>query len=112
MSLLGAGTIADLDRVVAEHPGMTDWAAGWIAPVEADDLPARQRPGYQLAGSVRLGPVASATLRATAHGLYEAFVNGTRVGDVELTPGFTAYRSRLQVHTFDVTDAARARATT
>ena len=43
-------------------------------------------------------------LRATAHGIYEAFVNGARVGDQELTPGWTAYRSRLQVQTFDVTE--------
>ncbi|MFI1704997.1 alpha-L-rhamnosidase N-terminal domain-containing protein [Streptomyces griseoruber] len=37
-----------------------------------------------------------------AHGLYEAFLNGERVGDRELTPGFTAYRKRLQVQSFDV----------
>jgi alpha-L-rhamnosidase len=49
-------------------------------------------------------PIATARLHATAHGLYEAFVNGARVGDLELTPGFTAYRSRLQVQTYDVTD--------
>ena len=39
--------------------------------------------------------------------LYEAFINGTRVGDCELTPGFTAYRKRLQVQRFDVTDLVR-----
>ncbi len=48
--------------------------------------------------------IESAHLHATAHGIYEAFLNGTRVGDCELTPGFTAYRKRLQVQTFDVTD--------
>jgi alpha-L-rhamnosidase len=54
---------------------------------------------------VRLeAPIGAARLHATAHGLYEAFVNGVRVGDLELTPGFTAYRSRLQVQTYDVTD--------
>jgi alpha-L-rhamnosidase len=31
-------------------------------------------------------------------------VNGERVGDAELTPGWTAYRSRLQVQSFTVTD--------
>lgn len=80
------------------------WSARWIAPAEGDDLPERRRPVYQLAGSfVVEGDVASATLRVTAHGIYEAFVDGTRVGDAELTPGWTAYRSRLQVQTFDVT---------
>jgi alpha-L-rhamnosidase len=82
-----------------------DWSAEWIAPVESGELFARQRPVYQLAGLANIdGEVASATLHATAHGLYEAFINGVRVGDLELTPGFTSYRSRLQVHSFDVTD--------
>jgi alpha-L-rhamnosidase len=83
----------------------SDWTARWIAPIEGDDRPARQRPAYQLAGAVRIdGEVARARLYATAHGIYEAFLNGTRVGDLELTPGWTAYRARLQVQTYDVTD--------
>jgi hypothetical protein len=32
------------------------------------------------------GPVASAWLHATTHGIYEAFINGARVGDEELRP--------------------------
>ena len=47
-------------------------------------------------------PVARARLYATAHGIYEAFVNGQRAGDAELTPGFTEYRDRLQVQTYDI----------
>lgn len=82
----------------------SDWTASWIAPVEADDVPARQRPVHQLAGAVDVDePVAKARLHVTAHGIYEAFVNGARVGDLELTPGWTAYRKRLQVQTYDVT---------
>jgi alpha-L-rhamnosidase len=82
----------------------SDWVARWVAPVEAGDLPPRQRPAYQLAGAARIdGEVARARLYATAHGVYEAFVNGTRVGDLELTPGWTAYRQRLQVQAYDVT---------
>jgi alpha-L-rhamnosidase len=44
------------------------------------------------------GEVARARLHATAHGIYEAFVNGTRVGDQELTPGSppTAAASRCR----------------
>ena len=82
----------------------TDWTADWIAPIEADDLPARQRPAYALAGTVHVdGDIAQARLYATAHGIYEAFVNGTRVGDLELTPGWTAYHTHLHVQTYDVT---------
>lgn len=80
------------------------WTASWIEPAEPEDSPARQRPAYLLAGRVEIpGEIASATLHATAHGIYEPFVNGARVGDFELTPGFTSYRRRLQVQTFDVT---------
>ena len=50
---------------------------------------------------------AAARLYATAHGLYEAFLNGARVGDGELTPGYTEYRARLQVQTYDVTGLLR-----
>ena len=48
-------------------------------------------------------PVERARLYATAHGIYEAFLGGTRVGDLELTPGTTSYPTRLQVQTHDVT---------
>ena len=82
-----------------------DWIASWIEPIEPANGPERQRPAYHLATEFDIPQaLASAHLHATAHGLYEAFVNGRRVGDCELTPGFTAYRKRLQVQTFDVTD--------
>jgi alpha-L-rhamnosidase len=85
-------------------PAADRWTGQWVEPVEPADGPAVQRPAYHLAGEVMLsGPVASAWLLATAHGVYEAFVNGTRVGDEELRPGFTAYRKRLQVQCYDVT---------
>ena len=48
-------------------------------------------------------PVSRARLYATAHGLYEVFLGGVRVGDLELTPGFTQYDTRLQVQAYDVT---------
>ena len=39
----------------------------------------------------------------TAHGMYEAQINGQRVGSDYLTPGWTAYQKRLQYQTYDVT---------
>ena len=86
----------------SEHP--RTWTARWIEPIEADDVAPAQRPAYHLAADVEVGGgVLRATLHATAHGVYEAFVNGQRVGDAELTPGFSAYRRRLQVESYDVT---------
>jgi alpha-L-rhamnosidase len=48
--------------------------------------------------------VVSAVLAATAHGIYEARINGRPVTDSVLNPGWTAYEWRLQVQRFDVTD--------
>ena len=45
-----------------------------------------------------------AVLRATALGLYFAELNGVRVGDRYLTPGWTSYNKMLQVQEYDVTE--------
>lgn len=50
------------------------------------------------------GIVTKATLRITALGVYEAKLNGGRVGDFYLAPGWTVYTKRLQVQEYDVTD--------
>ena len=47
--------------------------------------------------------ITSAVLSATAHGIYEATVNGRPVTDSVLNPGWTAYEWRLRVQQFDVT---------
>jgi alpha-L-rhamnosidase len=48
-------------------------------------------------------PVTSARLYVTALGLYEARLNGRRVGDGFLTPGWTDYAQRIPYQTYDVT---------
>ena len=50
------------------------------------------------------GAVRSARLYVTAMGAYRAFLNGKRVGETELTPGFTDFRKRVLYQTYDVTD--------
>jgi len=40
--------------------------------------------------------------------LYEAHINGQRVGDAYLTPGWTAYQKRLQYQAYDVTNLLQA----
>ena len=47
--------------------------------------------------------IKTATLYITARGVYEAKINGNRVGDFIMTPGWTSYHNRLQVQTYDVT---------
>jgi alpha-L-rhamnosidase len=48
-----------------------------------------------------------ARLYATARGVYEPRLNGARVGDAELAPGWTEYHQRLQYQTYDVTSMLR-----
>jgi len=80
--------------------------AQWIAPIEPP-APPGQRPAYLLRTTFTAEPDRPCWLYLTAHGLVEAFINGHRVGDHELTPGFTAYRQRLEVWRFDISDCLR-----
>lgn len=48
--------------------------------------------------------VAKARLYITACGLYEARINGKRVGNFVLAPGHTDYTKRIQLQTYDVTE--------
>ncbi|WP_146032396.1 family 78 glycoside hydrolase catalytic domain, partial [Actinomyces qiguomingii] len=71
---------------------------------------AGNRPAYELRTHLDASAAeaaGSARLTATAHGIYEAFLNGERVGDVELAPGATSYRKTLYVQTWDVTGMLR-----
>ncbi len=47
--------------------------------------------------------IEKAELEITALGTYEAELNGCRVGDFVMAPGWTSYGSRLQVQCYDVT---------
>lgn len=47
--------------------------------------------------------IRKAVLEVTCDGVYEAVLNGKRVGDFILAPGWTEYCKRLQVQTYDIT---------
>ena len=79
----------------------SDWKASWI---EAPFLDSTKRaPQYFRKNFSLSKPVRKATAFITAHGIYEAFINGKRVGDAYLTPGWTSYNKRLQYQQYDVT---------
>lgn len=82
----------------------SDWTAQWIGPDEPGVPAPGERPGYALSRTFTL-PAAPDTARAyaTAHGIYELFINGRRVGDQQLTPGSISYNTALQVQAYDVT---------
>jgi alpha-L-rhamnosidase len=82
-----------------------NWMAKWIHPDENEVASAGERPVYVLSSTVApFFPVHRARLSITARGIYEVFIDGQRVGDLELTPGYTSSAERLQVQCFDVTD--------
>lgn len=49
-----------------------------------------------------------ARLYITACGLYEARIDGEKVGDWCMAPGYTDYRKRIHYQTYDVTDRVQA----
>ncbi|MDQ0238865.1 alpha-L-rhamnosidase [Arthrobacter bambusae] len=106
-------------RVSGNDGGTTAWSAPLALAVgylegpwqaEAIGLPVLSRaeiplgqPG-QLRHEFTVGPgLAKATLFATAHGVYQAEINGSEVDDQVLKPGWTAYADRLNHETTDVT---------
>ncbi|HEY9375483.1 MAG TPA: family 78 glycoside hydrolase catalytic domain, partial [Jiangellaceae bacterium] len=85
-----------------------DWHAEWIEPSADPAGEPGNRPATLLRYELDVDrPLATARIYATAHGIYEGFLNGHRIGDAELTPGFTQYDVRLQVQTYDVTALLR-----
>jgi alpha-L-rhamnosidase len=81
-----------------------DWIAGPVGAIrEENPASDRRRPSLvRRAFSVRPGLV-HARLYATAHGVYQAEINGRRVGEDVLSPGWSVYRERLRYTTHDVT---------
>ncbi|MEV4989204.1 glycoside hydrolase family 78 protein [Pseudarthrobacter sp. LMD1-1-1.1] len=77
------------------------WHAAMITPEQDFDGAPRLRKAFRL--DEGHGGVVKATLRATALGVYEAFINGTPVGDDVLSPGWSSYEWRVRYRTYDVT---------
>ena len=83
----------------------TAFKARWIGPGFQEDTTQRPSPVFRKEFSTQQGKqIASATAYITAHGMYEAQLNGQRIGDAYLTPGWTSYDERLQYQVYDVTD--------
>ncbi|WP_255621791.1 alpha-L-rhamnosidase [Pseudonocardia sp. DSM 110487] len=85
-----------------------DWSArpvggAWPEDPDSDDRrPALVRRAFDVSGEI-----VSARVYASAHGLYELEINGARVGDDALSPGWTVYPKRLRYYTYDVTALLR-----
>lgn len=53
------------------------------------------------------GKVKKARIYATSRGVYEAYLNGERIGADRMTPGWTSYHHRLQYQIYDITEMIR-----
>ena len=88
--------------------GATDWKASWIEPDLQEDV-SKPGPVPMLRREFKVsGVVEKARAYVTAHGVYELYLNGQRVGDQEFAPGWTSYKKRIQYQTYDVTGLLKA----
>ena len=108
---------SDPARFEVELDRTSGWHASWIGPGrvrESVTPPSGAGPVDPVARALTPAPylrraftvdqpVTSARLYVTALGLYEARLNGRRVGDGFLTPGWTDYTRRIAYQTYDVT---------
>ncbi|MCA0251244.1 MAG: glycoside hydrolase family 78 protein [Actinobacteria bacterium] len=102
-----------------------DWRASWVRPAQLPAVRESYSASAALSGAVapegqpeeRLRPPlrlrqpfraeqrpSRARLYITAHGIYQAELNGRAIGDEVLAPGFTSYPSRLCFQAYDVTE--------
>jgi alpha-L-rhamnosidase len=104
-----AGKSAWSDRVALDSGLLheSDWTARWVGPDEPEPAVEGRRPAYWLRTAFDVDAPGVVLLHATALGVYEVFVNGVRVGDAELAPGYTQYAKRVQYQTHDVSSLLR-----
>jgi alpha-L-rhamnosidase len=119
------GRISDWSEPARFHVALASWTGSWIrrdrrhdpgvpvpgdgGEVDPDDEMLGQLPPcphLRRSFELRAG-IARATLYATARGLLCMELNGARVGDAVLTPGWTDYHARIEYATHDVTHLLR-----
>ncbi|MGN0506938.1 MAG: family 78 glycoside hydrolase catalytic domain [Lachnospiraceae bacterium] len=81
----------------------SDWKAKWMTGNYKVDKRKRY-PVDCFRKNFSVRKVRKARLYAAACGVYEACLNGKRIGDFILAPGITDYRKRVQYQTYDVTE--------
>jgi alpha-L-rhamnosidase len=79
-----------------------DWTAKWIQDNYVSDTTGGPSPMFRKAFKID-HKIRAAHLYITAHGVYEAQLNGKRVGNDYFAPGWTSYNKRLQYQVYDVT---------
>lgn len=103
-------TASDWSTAAFWEMGLMDsanWQAEWITP-DWDEDTGQSQPAPLLRRSFGLkNGIVSARVYVTSLGLYELHLNGQRVGEGVLTPGWTSYDHQVQYQTYDVTGLVR-----
>ena len=76
------------------------WNSDWIGVNKEDER--NPKSPYFTNDFVVGNKITSANLFITSRGIYEAHINGKRVGKSYLTPGWTSYNNRIQYQAYDV----------
>ena len=79
----------------------SDWSSKWIRGDYSVSKKKRYPVDY-FKKEFEVKDAKDAKLYITALGIYEAFINGSKVGNALLTPGSTDPRKRVQYNTYDV----------
>ena len=86
-----------------------EWKGKWIGPAQSmgDVCPVFVREFNK--GDFPGKEIKSVQLQVTALGVYEAQLNGKRIGDYVLAPGWTSYETRHQYQCYDITELVEDR---
>lgn len=107
----------------------TSWSASWIEPIQEEAIPEPELMFFQLfdskpeflEGATRLKPshhvrrkfsvnitkdrsIRKVRIYASAHGVYQVYLNGKKVDDRRLAPETSVYEKILYYQTYDVTE--------
>ena len=78
------------------------WRAPFVS-ADTEEADKQSSKGTYVRGCFEVKkPVREAIAFATGLGLYQFFLNGEKVGEDEMTPGWTSYRKHLLYQTYDV----------
>lgn len=92
----------NIHTTISHHAPKHAWTAQMIAP-ETDTGVGNQSP-YLYRKFHVAKDLTDCVLRISALGLYKCFLNGRRVGDDILTPGWTSYWDRLSFQTYEISN--------
>lgn len=103
----GSGAATEWSEAVSVEAALLDGDWAGAIPIAADretEVNSTHKPIIFRKGFNIDSTIASARLYITGLGIYEAMINGRRVGDHVLAPGYMSYQFRHTYDTYDVTD--------